>query len=43
MSAMVVILFIVAIVVLFDLAAIGWGIDSSDSASDPRDPPRPSI
>jgi hypothetical protein len=40
---MVVILFLIAIVVLFDLAAIGWGVDSSDMSIDPREPTRPSI
>jgi hypothetical protein len=37
------ILLLVAIVALFDLAALGWGVDSSDAALDPREPARPSI
>jgi hypothetical protein len=40
---MIAIILVVAIVALFDLAAIGWGVDSSASASDPREPARPSI
>jgi hypothetical protein len=37
------ILLLVAVVALFDLAALGWGVDSSDAASDPRERARPSI
>jgi hypothetical protein len=40
---MVAILILVAIVAVFDLVAIGWGEDSSASASDPREPNRPAI
>ena len=37
------ILFLIAILALFDAAALGWGVDSSDAALDPREPARPSI
>jgi len=40
---MVAILFVVAVVALFDLAALSWGFDSSASSFDPREPARPSI
>ena len=40
---MVAILILFAVVALFDLAAIGWGVDTSDSSLDPRLPARPSI
>ena len=40
---MVAILIFVAIVAVLDLAAVGWGVDSSASAADPREPNRPSI
>jgi hypothetical protein len=40
---MVAILFLVAVVALFDLAVISFGVDSSDSTIDPREPARPSI
>ena len=39
----VAILVVVAIVALFDLIALGWGVDSSDAALDPREPARPSV
>jgi len=37
------ILIFIAILALFDVAALGWGVDSSDAALDPREPARPSI
>ena len=38
-----VIILILVIVALLDVAALGWGEDSSAAASDPREPARPSI
>jgi hypothetical protein len=40
---MIAILIVVTVVALFDLAAIAWGVDTSDAAADPRDRVRPSI
>jgi hypothetical protein len=40
---MIAILFLVAIVVLFDIVATQFGHDSSDSAADPRLPARPNF
>jgi hypothetical protein len=37
------ILILISILALFDVAALGWGVDSSDAAMDPRFPARPSI
>ena len=39
----VAILVLVAIVALFDLIALGWGVDSSDLSMDPRFPVLPSV
>ena len=39
----VAILVLVALVALFDLIALGWGVDSSDLSMDPRFPARPSV
>jgi hypothetical protein len=40
---MVAILILGVVVALFDLAAVAWGVDSSDLSIDPRFPARPSI
>jgi hypothetical protein len=37
------ILLLVAVIALFDLAVLGWGVDTSDAALDPREPARPSV
>lgn len=37
------ILILIAILALFDVAALGWGVDSSNAALDPREPARPSV
>jgi hypothetical protein len=37
------ILIVISVLALFDAAALGWGVDSSDAALDPREPARPSI
>ena len=43
MLAILILVTVVAIVALFDLAALRWGVDTSDVTSDPRQPARPSI
>jgi len=43
MVAILILVTVVAIVALFGLAALRWGVDTSAVTSDPREPAQPSI